>query len=192
MTISPAPGLHAGPAGLTDEELHGFVVSPMAACADTALDPDEWFPIATRASRARAEASRALAVCAGCPVRAECLELSLRHWHGVGRHGIWGGLVEADRNALRREWLKGVPVTLLLAETPTDVPPGQPGRPTLPYRQLPQAGLKERNQDIGAPDRRDLLAGSSGARREPERRVWGARTRPLALTWTSTRLAGIR
>ncbi len=115
MTISSAPGQHTGPAGLTNEELHDFVVSPLAACADTALDPDEWFPIATAAARARAEASAALAVCAGCPVRAECLELSLRQWSGVGRHGIWGGLVEADRLSLRREWLKGVPVTTLLS-----------------------------------------------------------------------------
>ncbi len=123
MTISSAPGRYpklAGtePAELTDEELHSFVVSPLAACADSARDPDDWFPIATAAARARAEASSALAVCAACPVRAECLELSLRQWRGVGRHGIWGGLVETDRDALRREWLKGVPVTALLSGRP--------------------------------------------------------------------------
>jgi hypothetical protein len=47
-------------------------------------------------------------------VRAECLELSLRTWSGAGQHGIWGGLVEADRNSLRHEWLRGAPVTVLL------------------------------------------------------------------------------
>jgi hypothetical protein len=36
-----------------------------------------------------------------CLVRAQCLELSLRHWE-VGQHGIWGGLVPADRARLRR------------------------------------------------------------------------------------------
>jgi hypothetical protein len=33
----------------------------------------------------------------------------------VGQHGIWGGLVETERDALRREWLNGVPVTALLS-----------------------------------------------------------------------------
>ena len=34
-------------------------------------------------------------------MRAQCLELSLRHWD-IGQHGIWGGLVPADRARLRR------------------------------------------------------------------------------------------
>jgi hypothetical protein len=46
-----------------------------------------------------------------CPVRAECLELSLRHSSTMGRPGIWGGLVEADRAAARRRWLAGTEVT---------------------------------------------------------------------------------
>jgi hypothetical protein len=33
-------------------------------------------------------------------VRAECLALSLRHWE-IGQHGVWGGLVAAERAALR-------------------------------------------------------------------------------------------
>ena len=115
MTISPPSSVGAGPAALTDEELQNFVASPLAGCAGTTLDPDEWFPIAAKPSRARAEAARSLAVCAACPVRAECLELSLRTWSGAGQHGIWGGLVEADRNVLRREWLRGAPVTALLS-----------------------------------------------------------------------------
>ena len=133
MTISSVRDQRIGPAALTDEELHSFVGRPLAACSDTALDPDEWFPIAAGATRARAEASRALAVCATCPVRAECLELSLRHWSGAGRHGIWGGLVEADRSSLRREWLKGVPVTALLSSDPAA---GKSWLPELLYRQL--------------------------------------------------------
>ena len=94
------------------------MASPLAGCAGTTLDPDEWFPIAAKPARARAEAARALAVCAACPVRAECLELSLRTWSGAGQHGIWGGLVEADRNSLRQEWLRGAPVTVLLFPRP--------------------------------------------------------------------------
>ena len=37
-------------------------------------------------------------VCARCPVREPCLDYALRH--GI-THGIWGGLAERDRRALR-------------------------------------------------------------------------------------------
>src|SRR5258707_12385268 len=85
-----------GPAGLSDEQLTGCVMSPLARCASGAVDPDEWFPVAKTAAAARAEAVHALALCAVCPVRAECLELSLRHWRTTGRDGRWGGPVEAQ------------------------------------------------------------------------------------------------
>ena len=74
----------AAPAELSDEQLAGFVMSPLARCAVTDIGPDEWFPVATVAKAARAEAACALALCAVCPVRAECLELSLRHWCPAG------------------------------------------------------------------------------------------------------------
>jgi WhiB family redox-sensing transcriptional regulator len=62
------------------------------------------------------EARTALALCAACPVRAECLEFAMRHWRSVGRHGIWGGLVEAERTAAHRRWAAGLPV-----ETPSEL-----------------------------------------------------------------------
>jgi hypothetical protein len=34
-------------------------------------------------------------------VRTECLAFSLRDWD-IGQHGVWGGLVAAERAALRR------------------------------------------------------------------------------------------
>jgi WhiB family redox-sensing transcriptional regulator len=37
-------------------------------------------------------------VCTGCPVREPCLDYALSH--GI-THGIWGGLAERDRRALR-------------------------------------------------------------------------------------------
>jgi hypothetical protein len=46
------------------------------------------------------EAAGAIAVCAACPVREECLELALRNW-AVGQHGVWGGTVQAERERLR-------------------------------------------------------------------------------------------
>jgi WhiB family redox-sensing transcriptional regulator len=115
MTIAPPPSLGTGPGALTDEELQNFVASSLAGCADTLLDPDEWFPVSAQAARARAEASRALAVCTVCPIQAECLELSLRTWSGAGRYGIWGGLLEAERNSLRHDWRQGVSVPTLLS-----------------------------------------------------------------------------
>jgi hypothetical protein len=115
MTISAPSGLRAAPGALTNEELRNFVASPLAACSAAGLDPDEWFPIATGSARARAEASRALAICAMCPIQVECLELSLRQWDTVGQHGIWGGLVAAERQALRRDWRSGIPVAELLS-----------------------------------------------------------------------------
>src|SRR5688500_4279298 len=64
-----------------------------AACRDlpTAL----FFPD----SESPADASPALAVCAVCPVRADCLEFALASRQA---DGIWGGATEADRRRIRR------------------------------------------------------------------------------------------
>jgi Transcription factor WhiB len=75
-----------------------------ARCADGTLDPDEWFPVSAEVGAARREAAGAIAICMACPVRGACLELALRHWT-IGQHGVWGGLVTAERAALRRRWL---------------------------------------------------------------------------------------
>lgn len=47
------PADRAGPAGLTDQQLTTRLMSPLARCADHGLDPEDWFPIATGADRAR-------------------------------------------------------------------------------------------------------------------------------------------
>jgi len=88
------PGVFTGDALWTQVARH-------ARCADSGLDPDEWFPVSAAADMARQEAAAAIAVCTACPVRVQCLALSLRHWD-TGRHGVWGGLVAADRARLRR------------------------------------------------------------------------------------------
>lgn len=99
MTISPARTARAQPAELSNAQLHGLVFSPLASCAHSALDPDEWFPIATGIVPARVEAAQALAVCTDCPVRAECLELSLRHWAVVASTA--SGVAWSRRNVKR-------------------------------------------------------------------------------------------
>ena len=42
-------------------------------------------------------------LCAGCPVRRECLEFELR-LGGAHTVGVWGGLDEDDRRALHKVW----------------------------------------------------------------------------------------
>jgi WhiB family redox-sensing transcriptional regulator len=46
-----------------------------------------------------ASVREAKAVCAGCPVRAECLEYAMQFNH---LSGVWGGLSERERRQLRR------------------------------------------------------------------------------------------
>ena len=90
-----------------DRELFGRVYR-QARCASSRLEPDEWFPLTADVGQAREQAARAIAICAGCPVRADCLELSLRHSFGIGAYGVWGGLVAEERRELRRRRLAGV------------------------------------------------------------------------------------
>lgn len=57
------------------------------------LNPDLFFP-------ERGEpVTAAKAVCAGCPVRAECLDYALANGE---KHGIWGGTSERERRRMRR------------------------------------------------------------------------------------------
>ena len=84
---------------LTDRALWVRVIRH-ARCAGSSLDPDQWFPVSVEIGKARQEAAAAITVCTTCVVRAECLALSLRHWD-IGQHGVWGGLVAAERAACR-------------------------------------------------------------------------------------------
>lgn len=57
------------------------------------VDPDLFFPERGASTR------EAKGVCAGCEVRAECLEYALDKGE---KFGIWGGLSERERRRLRR------------------------------------------------------------------------------------------
>ncbi|MEV8396325.1 WhiB family transcriptional regulator [Streptomyces niveus] len=61
-----------------------------AACAS--VDPEVFFPDRGRPARP------ALQVCMGCPVRRQCAEHAIPN----ETHGVWGGLSEKERKALRR------------------------------------------------------------------------------------------
>ncbi|MFD0020481.1 WhiB family transcriptional regulator [Streptomyces sp. NPDC058382] len=67
-----------------------------AACRDE--DPDLFFPIGTTGP-ALVQAEDAKAVCHGCPVRQECLHWALENGQDSG---VWGGLGETERRALKR------------------------------------------------------------------------------------------
>lgn len=84
---------------MSDRVLRPLVVE-QGACSTSRLSPDDWYPVSAPAEAARREAADAIAVCAACRVRAECLELALRDW-AVGQHGVWGGTVPAERERLR-------------------------------------------------------------------------------------------
>jgi transcription factor WhiB len=100
LTTVISPGRMTSPVPASTDQASWDRVAGYARCADGSLDPDEWFPISADAGMARQQAAAAIAVCATCPVRGQCLALSLRHW-GIGQHGVWGGLVAADRARLR-------------------------------------------------------------------------------------------
>ena len=62
-----------------------------SACRDK--DPDLFFP------DARSDTKEALAICASCPVRVDCLEYAIET---DVRFGVWGGLTDKQRRRLVR------------------------------------------------------------------------------------------
>ncbi|MFF7178323.1 WhiB family transcriptional regulator [Streptomyces sp. NPDC008121] len=68
-----------------------------AACRN--VDPDLFFPVGTGAP-ALIQAEEAKEICRGCPVRQECLEWAMDDSRQV--IGVWGGLREDERKALKR------------------------------------------------------------------------------------------
>ncbi len=66
-----------------------------AACRD--VEPETFFPTATTGPARDAQVAEAKAVCARCPVRAECLTEALARIP----YGIAGGLTEDERRKLR-------------------------------------------------------------------------------------------
>ena len=67
-----------------------------AKCKDE--DPELFFPVGTTGPAA-AQIDDAKAICMQCPVRLECLEWALATGQDAG---VWGGMSEEERRALRR------------------------------------------------------------------------------------------
>ena len=85
---------------LTDQDSWLRVIRD-ARCADASLDADQRFPVSAEAGQARQQAAAAIAICTTCSGKRSMPGPSLRHWD-IGQHGVWGGLVPAERAALRR------------------------------------------------------------------------------------------
>ena len=70
-----------------------------AACREgEGIDPELFFPIGT-SGPALIQILEAKAVCRRCPVSDECLQFALRSGQDSG---IWGGMSEDERRALKR------------------------------------------------------------------------------------------
>jgi WhiB family redox-sensing transcriptional regulator len=72
-----------------------------ALCAQ--VDPDLWYPEHHSDQACQA----AITICAGCPVRADCLEYALAI--GEVNEGIWGGLTPTQRQAEQRRRAAATP-----------------------------------------------------------------------------------
>lgn len=70
-----------------------------AVCAAAGTDPELFYPIDTGPAGELALA-RAKRVCAGCPVRAQCLADAMALEDPAERWGVIGGLSAPDRTAL--------------------------------------------------------------------------------------------
>lgn len=72
-----------------------------AACAEIG-DPDLFFPgkdedVNRSAVKVPWQYRTTRRICAGCPVRTECLELALATESANNRAGMWGGLTPKER-----------------------------------------------------------------------------------------------
>jgi WhiB family redox-sensing transcriptional regulator len=66
-------------------------------------DPELFFPIGTTGPAAT-QIAAAKAICMSCEVRGECLEWAMATGQDAG---VWGGLSEEERRALRRARRRG-------------------------------------------------------------------------------------
>jgi len=74
-----------------------------SAAACLSADPELFFPLSDSGKSAE-QAARAKAICAGCPVRADCLAFAVRT---AQADGIWGGMTAGERTVTRRGLLSG-------------------------------------------------------------------------------------
>jgi hypothetical protein len=110
QVLGPLRTAHRNATAATDRGARPLVVEDdgphawldRAACRN--LDPERFFP----ESGERTKAAEAKAICAGCQVRDQCLELAVKATGGLdGDHGVFGGTLPADRGRLRGNTFPG-------------------------------------------------------------------------------------
>jgi WhiB family transcriptional regulator, redox-sensing transcriptional regulator len=111
----PAPGRQP----VTDTQYAGRGWRDRAACRDVDVDAELFFPTAEAGPARDAQVAAAKAVCARCPVRAECLTEALLRIP----HGIAGGLTEHERRRLRRDHPRTGAAVRVVDEVLADGPP---------------------------------------------------------------------
>jgi WhiB family transcriptional regulator, redox-sensing transcriptional regulator len=72
-----------------------------AACREPGVDPELFFPVSESGPAAH-QIAVAKAICAHCPVTAQCRAWALRAGEPAG---IWGGTTPEERQVLRRALL---------------------------------------------------------------------------------------
>jgi hypothetical protein len=105
LTIADRADHHpvtAPPAAELERIVHAATQRP---CAARGANPEDWFPAEPGSgyrpkARARYEA-RAVALCRGCPVAVECLELAMLREGPARGHGIAGGTAPWQRQAVK-------------------------------------------------------------------------------------------
>jgi WhiB family transcriptional regulator, redox-sensing transcriptional regulator len=114
-----------------------------ARCRD--VDPELFFPVGTTGP-AEAQVQSAKAICALCPVREECLQWALDTAQDAG---VWGGLSEEERRALRRRQRRRVRIAKHAGRAAAE-PPASPA-PWLPHpcpdRRVHSTRLKRYDRD---------------------------------------------
>jgi WhiB family transcriptional regulator, redox-sensing transcriptional regulator len=91
MTTSPRP-LSAETVTMPDRDWQ-----QLAACRHA--DPELFFPLSA-SGPSLDQITQAKAICAGCPVRRQCLAFALDTRQ---KHGVWGGMSEEERRPRARK-----------------------------------------------------------------------------------------
>jgi len=91
MTTSP------GPLSAETITIPGRDWRQLAACRHA--DPELFFPVSA-SGPSQDQVTQAKAICAGCPVRQQCLGFALDTRQD---HGVWGGMSEEERRPRARK-----------------------------------------------------------------------------------------
>ena len=97
---------HCSVTALPASELGRIVHAMPRPCAAPGADPEDWFPEEPGPGGKRVKAraryeSRALALCRGCPVTVECLELAILREGSARGHGIFGATAPWQRQQIK-------------------------------------------------------------------------------------------